>query len=210
MHIGVFETNLSNKFSIFHALEHLGFNTSMVEDFKDIEKTDILIIPGVGNFKHLMENLRQKDLVNPIKERASKDQKILGICIGMQILFSESEEGNSKGLSILDGKVINLEKKFSNYKIITPNIGWRKTNFINDKFKKYEDNYFYFVHEYEVIPTNKNDIMSHSKVGNTSVVSSVNGSGSLKNIYGLQFHPEKSGLDGINFLKDLIKFISKN
>ncbi len=210
MKIGVYETNLSNKFSIFHAFEYLNFPTRIIEDANDLEDEEILIIPGVGNFSKLINSLQKRDQISSIIDQAKNGKKILGICLGMQILFSSSEEGNCDGIGLLDGVVKNLDNKFSKFNLNTPNIGWRRTIFENEYFEKYNNNYFYFVHQYEVIPNNKKEILSYSNIKDTSVVSAVYGKGKMENIYGIQFHPEKSGLNGIEFLKDLVNYIMEN
>tara|TARA_B110000444_G_scaffold82301_1_gene77815 strand:- start:20810 stop:21442 length:633 start_codon:yes stop_codon:yes gene_type:complete len=210
MKIGVYETNLSNKFSIFHALEFLNLETRIIEDVTDLSADEILILPGVGNFSKLINSLAEKDQMSLLREKAEHGQKILGICLGMQILFSRSEEGDTEGLNVLNGNVENLNKRKINHNIITPNIGWRETCFEDEYFEKYNNSYFYFVHQYEVKPIDKNVILSYSKIEDFSVVSAVAGKDSMENVYGIQFHPEKSGMKGIEFLDDLIKHIEKN
>ena len=207
MRVGIYETNLSNKFSIFHALEYLNLEARIIKDANELENDELLILPGVGNFSKLMKSLEQREQIDILKDKAKSGQRILGICLGMQILFSTSEEGDSRGLDVISGVVKNLDNRFLGHNIKTPNIGWRETFFQNEYFEKYNNNYFYFVHQFEVVPENKDNILSYSKIQKFNVVSSIIEKSNMKNIYGIQFHPEKSGLKGIEFLNDLIQHI---
>lgn len=147
MRVGIYETNLSNKFSIFHALEYLNLEARIIKDANELENDELLILPGVGNFSKLIKNLEQREQIDILKDKAKSGQRILGICLGMQILFSTSEEGDSRGLDVISGVVKNLDNRFLGHNIKTPNIGWRETFFQNEYFEKYNNNYFYFVHQ---------------------------------------------------------------
>ena len=131
-----------------------------------------------------------------------KKLNFLGICLGMQILFDDSSEGNKRGLGLLEGSVRKLTDRFYDDEYISTNVGWRKVIFEQqEKFSQFNDNFFYFVHQYEAVPKNENDIIAYTQKFNKNIVAAVK----KENICGIQFHPEKSGQNGIRFLNSLIK-----
>jgi|MDTA01.1.fsa_nt_gb glutamine amidotransferase len=193
----ILDTGISNSHSIRYAFNEIGFKVSFSDDLSHITSEDLLVIPGVGSFETAMTLMKKNKLDTKIKNLISNGQKVLGICLGMQLLFSFSEEGNSNGLDIFKGKVVHLKnlevKKY-------PNIGWNKTNFSNKKMG-IEDEYFYYVHNYTVIPENSSIIFANTYIEDKLLVTAVRGTDDKKNILGIQFHPEKSGKNGLNFLK---------
>ena len=162
-----------------------------------------LILPGVGAFKTTINNLKKKNLLNTIKNTAKK-KPVLGICLGMQLLFDYSaENGKTKGLGLIKGSVEKFDFKKKNIKI--PNIGWNKI--INVKKNKILSNInkideFYFVHSYYIKTHEKKAIVSNSNYNNFLFASIIN----KNNIYGCQFHPERSRDQGLIFLKNFCKF----
>ena len=201
--IEIINLKTNNLYSIFNAIKNEGFKTRIFDLKCKKINSDILIIPGVGSYPKAMDFIKKNHLDNKIKEFREKNKVILGVCLGMQLLFDRSEEfKNTKGLSLIEGKVV----KFNNKKLIVPNVGWykienlKKNSFIS---KKLENKYFYFVHSYYCNAKNKNEVVSITKSGQISFCSSVQ----KKKVFGTQFHPEKSGKDGIEILKSLKKFI---
>lgn len=197
--ICILDYGLGNILSLKNALSHLGFNNFFYSE-KENEKFDCLVIPGVGSFSQAIDLIKKKNLKRLIDNALNNDLLIIGICLGMQILFKKGfENEESNGLDYFDGNV----KKIVGKKVIKlPHIGWKKTNFSNDNiFKKYSGEKLYYVHSYECIPNNENDILAFSEYNNKSFVAAVK----KKNIIGFQFHPEKSGIVGLNLLKDTIK-----
>ncbi|OGI10327.1 MAG: imidazole glycerol phosphate synthase, glutamine amidotransferase subunit, partial [Candidatus Margulisbacteria bacterium GWF2_35_9] len=156
-------------------------------------------LPGVGSFGHAIEQLINLNLYNPIIELITNGQPFLAICIGLQLCFESSEESPGvKGLSVFKGKV----KKFVSDKSLSiPQIGWNNVEIKNDTFKDFDNKYFYFVHSFYVEPKDTSIVLSTTDYG-IEYVSSV-----IKdNIIATQFHPEKSGKDGLAFLEKVMAY----
>ena len=189
----IIDYKAGNLLNLKNALDYLGVNSVITDNPKDILKADRLILPGDGSFGYMMENLEKKNLVKPIKEYIKSNKQFLGICLGFQALFEESEESpNVKGLCIFKGKVV----KFRKGKV--PQIGWNKI--ISKRKDLFKDGYMYFVNSYYVIPKN-NSIVATLTYYNDNFVSSIQSN----NVTAIQFHPEKSGKDGIELLKRWLK-----
>jgi len=197
----IIDSGTSNLFSIQNALNSVGAKTKITSSKMDIEKADFLILPGVGSFSQAMVNLNKKKIVHPILRHIKEKKPFLGICLGFQLLFEYSYEfKKTKGLSLLKGDV----REFSNDKVNTvPHVGWNSTKVLNNKYNfiKNQD-FYYFVHSFYVLPKNKKIIYTTTKVDNFSFCSSI----IKNNIFGCQFHPEKSGKQGLKFLKNFLKF----
>ena len=203
--IGIIDYNLCNINSIYNAVEKLTDNVKILKDGSELKGVDKIILPGVGSFPAAVRNLKKQKLFDHLKiETLDKRKPILGICLGMQLLFEESFEfEKTKGLEFINGKVVKFNKK----DIITTHLGWnkfeiQKNNFKND-FKKFENKYFYFIHSYYVQPKQKQNIFGTTPYGKMNFCSMTK----KGNIFGTQFHPEKSGYWGIEFLKNLKKLI---
>ena len=190
--IGIIKFASTNLFSIQNALSNMG-NVKIITNVNKFRNIDILVLPGVGTFSGAMSFLRKKKLDKKIKEYAKSGKAIIGICLGMQILFEKGfETKKTKGLSLIKGNVIKFKKK-------SPNIGWSKIKFFKNKVKK-NNNFFYFVHS------------NYCNVDTSSLkaISEFNGQVfpaiiQKKNIIGIQFHPEKSGFEGVKLLKKIVK-----
>jgi imidazole glycerol-phosphate synthase subunit HisH len=190
--IAIIDYGSGNLKSVKKAFEKIGINTIITNKKKEIEKADKIVLPGVGSFGFIMKKLKNKDLEKSIKKAIKNGKPYLGICLGMQILFEESEESPGvKGLGILKGKV----KKFKKGKV--PQIGWNK---IIPKNKIFKNDFFYFVNSFYVIPSDKKIIASTTKYFQ-NFASAIK----YKNITAVQFHPEKSGKAGLKFLDRWIK-----
>jgi glutamine amidotransferase len=193
--VGIVDYGLGNNLSICSAIEYLGYNYEFTSLKEKLDDCNIIILPGVGSFPKGMRNLKERGLVNYIQNNCN-EKKIIGICLGMQLLFSNSDEfGLTKGLSLVPGNVIKFDN--SNHRI--PNIGWRPIHFKDKELLINE--YFYFVHSFHVIPKSDSIISSTSNFFDFEFVSSIN----YKNIYGFQFHPEKSSKQGLKLLDNTIK-----
>ena len=160
-------------------------------DPEKIKKADKLILPGVGSFKKAILNLNDREFKPLLKDKVLVNKTpILGICLGMQLFFESSEEGDIKGLGWLKGKVVRFQNFERNNKLKIPHMGW---NFVKIKKKSKltynlnEQNKFYFVHSYHVAYNDKTDILMNSNYGYKFVSAVEN-----ENIFGFQFHPEKS------------------
>tara|TARA_Y100000389_G_scaffold191155_1_gene216858 strand:- start:10421 stop:11050 length:630 start_codon:yes stop_codon:yes gene_type:complete len=203
----ILQTNLSNIQSIEHAVSSLGHRSEKITTLDEVKEDSILIIPGVGNFKKATVNI---GLSNESISKVLDDKriKIFGICLGMQLLFTESEEGGSKGLNLINGSIENLNN-LGVKKI--PNIGWRKVNFKQKEIQDFNDEYFYFVHSYAANPVNKNNIIGSIELNGQTITSMVSDlPGEIGNYIGCQFHPEKSGEVGLRFLDRILSILDTN
>ncbi len=179
--------------SVANMLSYLDIDFEISSDAEKILNADKIIFPGQGHFQQSMNNLKSKNLIEPIKKSVDLGIPFLGICIGLQILFESSEEAPGiEGLGILKGEV----KKFTQGKI--PQIGWNKiqTTKVNTFL---QDDYFYFVNSYYVEPKEENIISSYSDYHGEFCASV-----QRKNLTAVQFHPEKSSQAGLNFFKNWV------
>ena len=202
--IVVVDYGRGNIFSLSHALSHIGVDHRVSKAPKDVDRAKLIVLPGVGAFGDAMSALKDLHLINPIREAAKRNIPLLGICLGMQILASKSEEfGDNDGLDIIPGKVRALpppNPNISNH-VRIPNVGWRNINVsINDPLlNKLPDNKVsYFVHSYGFFPNSKDSIVATTHVNGIDVPSIVR----KGKIVGCQFHPEKSGDLGLELLKN--------
>jgi len=203
-YISVIDTGINNLRSIIGAVNHLGFKTMITNDKDKIMNSAGLILPGVGSFPAGMKKLKDSGLDTIIKRYFKKDKPILAICLGFQMLFSSSNEFiNTKGLNILNGKVKSLKSLNTNK--IVPNLGWNilnyKKNKNNDLFKKVNlKPSIYFIHSYYVEAKSIDYITSTISFGGKKITTSIQ----YKNLYGVQFHPEKSGHNGLKIIKNFL------
>jgi len=197
----LFNTGISNLLSVDHALKKLNYDVVKIDNFIDIEEGCLVVVPGVGHFDNIMNKLSTSNFKKT--DLLIKEKKIffLGICLGMQILFENSEEGTSKGLGYFEGSVRKLSNRFNGGKHISTNVGWKNVQIKNSTLDKFNNNQFYFVHQYEAIPRNERDIFATTTLFDQSVAVGVK----KDNVCGIQFHPEKSGTVGLEFLDFLIK-----
>ncbi|MEA1975028.1 MAG: imidazole glycerol phosphate synthase subunit HisH [Bacillota bacterium] len=194
----ILDYGLGNVYNLKNAIEKIGCDAKISSKEEDILNADILFMPGVGAFKIAMQNLIEKDLISVLNKRKSLNYPIIGICLGMQILFDSSDEnGFSKGLGFIKGH-------FSKFKtsLNVPHMGWNELIFKEDSFINYNLNktsYGYYVHSFYLSDYDEDNIICYSQydVKVPSIIKS-------NNIYGIQFHPEKSGKDGLNILKNFI------
>ena len=196
--IGVLDFKIGNISSLLNMIVKLGFEPIRVDMNSqiDLKNIDNLILPGVGSFDNAMKKLNNCISLKLLeKEISNKNKRILGICVGMQILFENSEEGEFAGLGWIKGSV----KKIScNYPI--PHMGWNDLKIIkeDDIFKNLEINpRFYFCHSYEVKTKDESLVFATTDYGNI-----INSVVKKDNIYGFQFHPEKSHNNGFNLINN--------
>ncbi len=197
--IGIIDYGFGNVRSVENALNYIGYND--VEIFDDSDKVklfDKLILPGVGAFEDAIFNLKKQNFDTAIKEHIDKEKYLLGICLGMQLLFDKSyENGIHHGLSLLKGNIVKLDIKEK-----VPHMGWNSLN-IQNGFTMYKDildnSYMYFDHSY-YLETGENFVSATTFYGKELQVSV-----EKKNIFAVQYHPEKSGDEGLKLLKTFCK-----
>ncbi len=207
--VTVLDYGLGNILSVKRAVEFNSFDCKVSNSKKDIVNSSHLIIPGVGDFSNAINTLNNSFLSEYIVDHAKKGLPILGICLGMQLLADIGfEGGKNSGLGLIPGEVRRLPNvdPVSKEKLKVPNIGWRsvksslekENNLFNERTNKRE---FYHVHSYQFVPLIKDNIIGESKFGNMDIVVAVR----KDNVFGTQFHPEKSGESGLLLLE---KFLS--
>lgn len=208
-YIAIIDYGLGNIQSISNALNSFNSPYILSKDRDEILNADGLILPGVGAFGEAMRLLQVHNLDSIIKEFAASGKPLLGICLGMQLLLEKSEEfGLTSGLALIEGKVIKFPLQ-SSISLKLPHIAWSQ---IHHSQSTQENSLFfdisnatdmYFVHNYIVVPKDKENILSLSSYGGFEFCSAVH----KKNIYGCQFHPEKSAKDGLKILKNFINIV---
>jgi glutamine amidotransferase len=200
----IIDYNLGNLFSVVQACDVAGIHAKISNKKNEIEQADAIIIPGVGAFKQAMNNLNDFDLVNTIKNFAKSGKPVFGICLGLQLLFSSSDEfENIIGLDLIKGTVNNFKSKLKTMSPKIPQIGWNqiynKNTWQISPMKDIEQNeYMYFVHSYFVQPENVEQILSFTNYEGLEYCSSI----LHNNIFAVQFHPEKSAKNGISIYKN--------
>ncbi len=197
MSIAIIDYGAGNLRSVQKAIEKLGFTAEITRDKKAIKGAKGIILPGVGSFDAAIKELRQFGLEAAIEEAIALGKPFLGICLGLQHLFENSEEGKENGLGILKGKVVKFKPQ-QNQSV--PHMGWNRLlpKGFCPLFKGIEPgSMVYFAHSYYVVPDNQEIVASTTDYG-AEFVSSV----CKNNLFGIQFHPEKSGEVGLKILKN--------
>ena len=193
--IAIVDYGVGNLKSVSNAMAYLGLGARITGDAEELERADAIILPGVGAFPDAAEKLRQTGLGQAVTRQAGR-KPILGICLGMQLLFDWGEEGKiCEGLKLVSGNVKRIETEFK-----LPHIGWNSLTFQNNSplFRGLDDGaYVYFVHSYCGHAQREEDVIARTQYG-PSVVAAVARNG----VYGCQFHPEKSGEVGLQILKN--------
>ena len=199
MKLGIVDLDTGNLASLLSALNKLNINFKICKNSFDFEDVDKIILPGVGAFKDLMKKIKEKNMDKIILAKIDKNVPVLGVCVGFQILFSGSNEhGYCKGLGLIKGNFINF--KDESKKIKVPHVGWNECKILkkNKLFQDIEDNSdFYFTHSYYLKNYNVENVITETMY-DLNFVSSIN----KRNIYGVQFHPEKSQSNGLKVIKN--------
>ncbi len=197
--IAIIDYGMGNLRSVQKGFERMGHEAMVTSDAKTIQNAGKVVLPGVGAFPDCMRNLEQYGLIDTVRKSVSSGKPFLGICLGLQLLFTESEEfGISKGLDIIKGRVMRFKgPSFADLKI--PHMGWNSIS-IKRRAPALQDvpdnSYVYFVHSFHVVPGDKGVIATTTQYG-IEFVSSI----WKDNILAVQFHPEKSQALGLSILK---------
>ena len=208
--IAIINYEISNLFSIHNALTQMKYDCVITKSIKEIKSSDIIILPGVGAYSKAIDNLKKLKIYDLIYSHIINQKPTIGICLGMQLLFESSEEfGNTDGFGVIEGKVISFVNN-GKKKIIRPHMGWNdvilnKKNIKFSSLSNIRDNFdrkkFYFVHSLFAKPKNQKEILTFTKYYDYYFCSSI----LTKNIFACQFHPEKSGKNGLKLINFFIK-----
>jgi glutamine amidotransferase len=203
--IVIIDYGMGNLRNVQRGFERIGLEAKLTRNKKEIQRASAIVLPGVGAFKDCMINLEKYGMVESLLRSIEKGKPYLGICLGLQILFSESEEfGSHKGLDLIKGRVVRF-KPDPEHKV--PHMGWNTVE-IEREVPMLQGivsgDFFYFIHSYYVIPEEKQWISSFTNYG-LSFVSSI----WKENIFATQFHPEKSQHKGLKILENFVKSISR-
>jgi glutamine amidotransferase len=201
--IAIIDYGMGNLRSVEKGFLKVGVEVEVTNRPEDVNNADAVVLPGVGAFKDCMQELTNLDLVDAVVDAIKKGKPYLGICLGLQVLFSESVEfGRCRGLDIFRGKVV----RFENGDLKIPQMGWNQLNIKNDTplFNDIPDkSYFYFVHSYYVAPEDDAIIAATTDYG-VEFTSAV----CKDNVYAVQFHPEKSQTLGLRLLENFGKIVA--
>jgi imidazole glycerol-phosphate synthase subunit HisH len=209
--IAIIDYGVGNLHSIVRAFNHFGEEPIITEDVDTLKSADAVVLPGVGSFEAGMRGLEVRGLVDTVKEIAESGKPMLGICLGAQLLLSEGHEfGVFQGLGVIPGKVVHFPTLAENEKV--PHIGWNNIfphrsswqGTILDSTGK--DDQVYFVHSFILEPESEENIFALTEYGGHKFCSAVK----KGNIYGCQFHPEKSGQVGLKIFDNFIKLVRNN
>lgn len=196
---------LGNLFSVKQACDTIGINAIVSSEKINIENADALILPGVGAFIEAMKNLEELDLIQPIKNAVNNGIPMFGVCLGLQLLFTKSEEfGSGDGLNLINGVIKKFPTVYEQKKMKVPQIQWNKIvpsdlSWDNTPLKDLSrEDFMYFVHSYYVEPVNNDCVLTRTDYGGLEYCSAV----IQENIFAVQFHPEKSAEKGLSIYKN--------
>lgn len=204
--LSIIDYGMSNLLSLSRAFEHIGAQVNIISSPAELHKSDYVVLPGVGAFPDGMEHLTRSGFTESLLSFADREKPLMGICLGMQMLMTKGyEHRECAGLNLIEGEVLELPKDQIHAKV--PNINWHSIE-LNAQWKHQKSilqntadgTNFYFVHSYYVKPVLEENILAYSRFGELTFAAAV-----IKdNICGTQFHPEKSGKDGLQVLRSFL------
>jgi imidazole glycerol-phosphate synthase subunit HisH len=201
----IIDYQLGNLYSVKQACDTVGMNVVVSSEKEDILTADALILPGVGAFIEAMNNLEKLDLIDVIKRKVNSGSPLFGVCLGLQLLFTKSEEfGSGNGLDLIHGTIKKFPVKIDERKIKVPHITWNQVCKFNNSWGETplrelkNSEFMYFIHSYYVHPDNDSCILTNTNYDGIDFCSSV----IQNNIFATQFHPEKSADKGISIYKN--------
>ncbi len=203
--IVVINLDLGNAGSILNMLKKIGAEAGLSARPEDIKQADKIILPGVGSFDYAVSNLEKLMLRDVLEERVRKEEiPILGICLGAQLMTAGSQEGTLPGLGWIAGRTVRFDFGDNPHRLKIPHMGWnqirlRKENMLFHSLGDREETRFYFVHSYHIVCDNQEDILAISYYGHEFTAAFAR-----DNIYGVQFHPEKSHRFGMRILENFV------
>ena len=215
-HVAIVDYGLGNLFSVEQACRAAGLDASITHDPKAIERADAVVLPGVGAFGDAMATLRRLDLVQVLKDTPASGRPLVGICLGVQLLMTESHEfGRHRGLGLIAGEVVPLEGvREGDRRLKVPQVGWNRVHphggpaverWAGTPLDGLRDGEFmYFVHSFVVVPEDRGVILSVTRYGGVEFCSSVQ----RGSIFACQFHPERSGRRGLAVYRTLYRLLA--
>lgn len=218
--VAIVDFGLGNLFSVARACELAGFQAVTTSSAAEVMASDAVVLPGVGAFGNAMDSLRHLDLVEPLRELAASGKPLLGVCLGMQLLMSESHEfGRHQGLGIVEGEVVRLEESPDGpRRLKVPQIGWNRIYKVPTNSDSVmadcswsetllsgtaDGEFMYFVHSFYSRPVDDSVVVSTTKYGTAEFCSSLR----LGNVFACQFHPERSGPQGLSIYSNLAQMV---
>lgn len=214
MSAAIVDYGLGNLFSIRQACQASGMEARITADHQGLLEADVVLLPGVGAFGDAMKALRRLDLVAPLRAVAASGKLVIGICLGMQLLMTESREfGRHEGLGLVDGEVVSLrEQRTAQQRLKVPLIGWHGIRPASGRTVDEWDgtpleglpdgSSMYFVHSFHATPEDESAVLSTTTYGSLEFCSALRSG----NVMGFQFHPERSGPDGLQIYRNIAKF----
>ena len=202
--IAVVDYDMGNLHSVCKGLEKAGVTPQVTDSATIIKNADAVVLPGVGSFDPAMQHLRSRNLVEPIQDVIASGIPFLGICLGLQILFESSEEGQEKGLGIFPGTVRRFQSEPG---LTIPHIGWNQLSLIQPDLPLWKtigsQPWVYFVHSYYVDPTDRNLTAATIQHGSQIITAAI----AKDNVMAVQFHPEKSSNAGLKILDNFVELV---
>jgi imidazole glycerol-phosphate synthase subunit HisH len=203
--IAVVDYDMGNLHSVCKGLQEAGAEPLITHDPRELEGAEAIVLPGVGSFDPAVKNIRDRDLEQPLKDIIATGKPFLGICLGLQILFDRSAEGQETGLGIIPGEVCRFEPETA---LTIPHMGWNQLELTQSQCSLWShldpQEWVYFVHSYYVTPRDRDLVAATVTHGTQTVTAAI----AQDNIMAVQFHPEKSSTTGLQILANFVKIAS--